>query len=469
MIPSSLTRIARAIDAELTGPGADDVVVDGPVVIDSRLAEAGSLYVARIGEHADGHLFAPAAVAAGAVAVLGLRPIDGVPTLVVADVQDAFARLARFVVDQSPDLQIVGITGSSGKTSTKDLLAQVLATQGPTVAPVGSFNSEVGVPLTVCRVTAQTKYLVAEMGADGIGHIAYLTKIAPPRIGIVLNVGTAHLAGFGSVEAIASTKSELVAALPPDGLAILNADDERVRAMQAVTDARVLLVGTGRDADLRASDVTLDELGRPHFLLHGLTDDPAPVPMALSLAGAHQVGNALAVLAAARELGVETQQALTALQAAGPVSRWRMEIFDLPGNRRIVNDAYNANPDSMAAALRAVAAMAAGPDRRTIAVLGQMLELGDISYAAHEQVGRLAAQVGIDVLVAVGPGAEPIGTAAQALGVPVRFVPDVDAAHEAVSGMMEDGDVVLFKSSRDSGLRYLGDRITAEAGGVVPQ
>ena len=465
MIPLPLPQIARALEADLVGPDADDVVVDGPVVIDSRLAAPGSLYVARIGEHADGHQFAPAAVAAGAVAVLGLRPIDGVPTLVVPDVQDAFARLARFVVDQCPRLHIIGITGSSGKTSTKDLLAQVLATQGPTVAPVGSFNSEVGVPLTVCRVTADTEYLVAEMGADGVGHIAYLTRIAPPGIGIVLNVGTAHLAGFGSVEAIASTKSELVAALPSNGLAILNADDERVRAMQAVTDARVLLVGTAADAHLRASDIILDEVGRPRFVLHGFTGDP--VPVGLSLAGAHQVGNALAVLAAARELGVPTDDALAAVQAAGPVSRWRMEIFDLPGGVRVVNDAYNANPDSMAAALRAVAAMGAG--RRTIAVLGQMLELGDISVAAHEQVGRLAAQVGIDVLVAVGPGAEPIGAAAEAAGVSVRFVADVDAAHEQLNAMMEDGDVVLFKSSRDSGLRYLGDRITAEAGGVVPQ
>lgn len=467
MIALSLPRIARAIGAELIGPDAADVIVDGPVVIDSRLAGPGSLYVARIGEHADGHQFAPAAVAAGAVAVLGLRPIEGVPTLVVTDVQDAFARLARFVIDECPDLRIVGITGSSGKTSTKDLLAQVLATQGPTVAPVGSFNSEVGVPLTVCRVTEQTKYLVAEMGADGVGHIAYLTKIAPPSIGIVLNVGTAHLAGFGSVEAIASTKSELVAALPSDGLAILNADDERVRAMQSVTDARVILVGLAGDADLRASDVTLDEAGRPRFAVHGFTAEP--VAVSLSLAGAHQVGNALAVLAAARELGVPDAQALAAIQTAGPASRWRMEIFELPGGARIVNDAYNANPDSMSAALRALAAMGGGHQRRTVAVLGQMLELGDTSDAAHEQVGRLAAEVEIDVLVAVGPGAEPIGTAAQAAGVSVQFVPDVDAAHDVVSDMMEDGDVVLFKSSRDSGLRYLGDRITAEAGGVVPQ
>lgn len=465
MIPLSLAQIARAIDADLVGSG--DVIVDGPVVIDSRLAGPGSLYVARIGEHADGHQFAPAAVAAGAVAVLGLRPIEPVPTLVVPDVQDAFARLARFVVDQCPDLHIVGITGSSGKTSTKDLLAQVLATQGPTVAPVGSFNSEVGVPLTVCRVMPDTKYLVAEMGADGVGHIAYLTKIAPPSIGIVLNVGTAHLAGFGSVEAIASTKSELVAALPPGGLAILNADDERVRAMQAVTDARVLLVGTSANADLRASEVTLDDAGRARFVLHGWA--PEPVPVVLSLAGAHQVGNALAVLAAARELRVPDAQALTAIQQAGPVSRWRMEIFDLPGGLRVVNDAYNANPDSMAAALRALSAMGRGSQRRTIAVLGQMLELGEISGAAHEQVGQLAAQVGIDVLVAVGPGAEPIATAARAGGVAVHFVPDVDAAHEQLSAMMEDGDVVLFKSSRDSGLRYLGDRIITEAGGVVPQ
>ncbi|BDZ57607.1 hypothetical protein GCM10025872_12640 [Barrientosiimonas endolithica] len=219
------------------------MLVDGPVVTDSREAAPGALYVARVGEHADGHDYVPGAVAAGAVAVLGTRQVGETPTVVVADVQEAFAALARGVVDRAPGLTIVGITGSSGKTSTKDLLAAVLRPAGETVAPVGSYNSEVGVPLTVSRVTRDTRYLVAEMGADGVGHIAYLARIAPPRIGLVLNVGQAHLGSFGSVEAIAATKGELVEALPEDGLAVLNADDPLVAAMASRSRARVQTVG----------------------------------------------------------------------------------------------------------------------------------------------------------------------------------------------------------------------------------
>ncbi len=234
MIALTVTEVARAVGGDIVVPDGvdpDAVVVDGPVVTDSREAAAGSLYVARVGEQADGHDFVPDAVARGAVAALVTRAVDGVACVVVPDTQDAFAALAREVVRRLPDLQVVGITGSSGKTSTKDLLGSVLATAGPTVAPVGSYNSEVGVPLTVCRVVADTRFLVVEMGARGIGHVEYLTRMAPPRIGVVLNVGTAHVGEFGSRAAIATAKSELVAALPPDGLAVLNADDPAVRAM----------------------------------------------------------------------------------------------------------------------------------------------------------------------------------------------------------------------------------------------
>lgn len=267
MIPLTLAELARATAGRLhdsdgvpVPPGSEvfDLVIDGPVVTDSRECGPGGLYVARIGEHADGHDFVDSARAAGAVAALTSRPVSGLAHLVVDDVQTAFGALARAVLDAAPTVTVVGITGSSGKTSTKDLLAQVLATSGPTVAPAGSFNGEIGVPLTVCRITRDTRYLVVELGARGVGHIEYLTRIAPPRIGVVLNVGTAHVGEFGGRENIARAKGELVEALPEDGVAVLNADDPLVTAMGSRTRARVVLVGLAPGARTRAEDVTLD-------------------------------------------------------------------------------------------------------------------------------------------------------------------------------------------------------------------
>jgi len=463
MIALTLSHIAAVTGGTLHGT---DRLVDGPVVTDSREAAPGSLYVARIGEHADGHDFAPAALEAGAVGVLGSRVLPGIPTVVVDDVQQAFGDLARAVVDLAPSLRIVGITGSSGKTSTKDLLAQVLAPLGETVAPVGSYNSEVGVPLTVCRVTAETRYLVAEMGATNLGNITYLTHIAPPAIGIVLNVGTAHVGEFGSVEAIAQTKGELVEALPQTGLAILNADDPRVAAMASRTRARVVTVGRGDAAQVRAVDVSLDDQDRPAFTILGL-DGVDGLPVRLGLHGEHQVGNALAVAVAARELGASGEQIATGLAGARAVSRWRMEVHQLPTGVTLINDAYNANLDSMLAALRALQRMGRG--RRTIAVLGEMRELGDFSARAHHDVGAAAAGLGTGVVVSVGAGAEPIAAAAESAGVRVERAADVAEAHRVVMQLLAPSDVILFKSSRDSGLRFLGDRITVEQGGYLQE
>ncbi|KNX36887.1 UDP-N-acetylmuramoyl-tripeptide--D-alanyl-D-alanine ligase [Luteipulveratus halotolerans] len=458
MIPLRLSEIVAITGGEQHG---HDVLVEGAVVTDSRECGPGSLYVARVGEHADGHDFVPGARAAGAVAVLGTRVVDDGPTVVVADVQEAFAALARGVVDRSPDLTVIGITGSSGKTSTKDLLAAVLRPVAETVAPVGSYNSEVGVPLTVCRVTPTTRFLVAEMGADGEGHIAYLTRIAPPQIGVVLNVGRAHLGEFGSVEAIARTKSEMVQALAPDGLAVLNADDPTVLAMRDKTLAPVVTVGRSADADVRATDVQVDDLGRASFVV--VTPD-GRAEVRLRLLGEHHIGNALSVVAAARHLGVSLADIGAALSTAEAASRWRMEMHDLPDGATLVNDAYNANPDSMAAALRALARMGAG-GRRTVAVLGTMRELGDDAEAEHQAVGALAVECGIDRLVVVGPDAQGIVTGARAAGATdaaTVSVPDVDAAYDLLRSDRRSGDVILLKSSRDSGLRFLGDRVVAD-------
>jgi UDP-N-acetylmuramoyl-tripeptide--D-alanyl-D-alanine ligase len=444
-------------------PGVDpeSVVVDGPVVTDSRESGPGGLFVARSGEHADGHDFVPAAVERGSVAALVTRPVEGVPCVVVADTQDAFAVLAREVVRRLPGMAVVGITGSSGKTSTKDLLGTVLATAGPTVAPVGSYNSEVGVPLTVCRVTEDTRFLVVEMGARGIGHVDYLARMAPPHVGVVLNVGTAHVGEFGAREAIATAKSELAAALPTDGLAVLNADDDAVRAMASVTTARVVLVGEADDADVRATDVSLDAGGRASFTVRTPQGSRA---VHLALVGRHHVGNALAVVAVATELGLSLESTCAALESARPVSRWRMEVVERADGVTLVNDAYNANPDSMRAALTALERM--GEGRRTWAVLGTMLELGDESDALHAEVGAEVVARGVDELVVVGAAAAPLaagareaGTASGVGGTRVREVPDADSAAALLDAELAAGDVVLFKSSRDAGLRLLGDRL----------
>lgn len=458
MIPVTLAQIAALTGGVVVGTDDPDaVLVTGDVVTDSRAAQAGSLYVARIGEHADGHAFIPSALANGAVAALVSRVApDEVPQVVVDDVQAAFASLARWVIDTHSDLLVVGITGSSGKTSTKDLLGEVLRVTGPTIAPEGSFNSEVGVPLTVCRVRPETRNLVVEMGARGLGHIRYLTQIAPPRIGVVLNVGTAHMGEFGSREAIAVAKAELVEALPAHGVAVLNGDDPAVRAMAARTRAQVLLVGEAPDCVVRAEHVDLDDRGRPRF---DLVTPEGQVPVALDLVGRHHVGNALAVAAVAREVGMSLADIADTLAAARPISRWRMEVTVRSDGVTVVNDAYNANPDSMRAALEALAAMASG--RRTWAVLGSMLELGEESEAEHEAIGAHAVHTGVDELLVVGDGARAMVGGATGSATVVRWVADAARAGELLEAELRSGDVVLLKSSRDAGLRWLGEEVAA--------
>ncbi|HVD63043.1 MAG TPA: UDP-N-acetylmuramoyl-tripeptide--D-alanyl-D-alanine ligase [Lapillicoccus sp.] len=462
MIPMPLRDVAVLTDGSLHPVERGGVVVDGPVVTDSREAGPGSLYVARVGEHADGHAYVGPARDRGAVAALTSRVIDELPCVVVDDVQAAFGRLARGVVDRATGLTVVAVTGSSGKTSTKDLLAQVLRAAGETVAPVNSLNGEIGVPLTVCRVTPATRFLVAEMGARGVGHLAYLTTIAPPDVAVVLNVGVAHVGEFGSKGAVAQAKGELVEALRPDGLAVLNADDPEVAKMRSRTQARVVTVGTRADADIRAADVRLDALGHASFVVEVPNGGRAKVELQLS--GAHHVGNALAVVATALECGLGLDLVATALSAARAASRWRMEIHERPDGVTVVNDAYNANPDSMRAALEALRSIgrAAQPRRRTWAVLGEMLELGDLSRSEHQRVGGWASALGVDRLLVVGERARPIsdGAVGSTGGhTEVTVVNDADDAYELLQAHLRSGDVVLLKSSRDAGLRWLGDRL----------
>ncbi|WP_024935569.1 UDP-N-acetylmuramoyl-tripeptide--D-alanyl-D-alanine ligase [Actinomadura welshii] len=459
MIPLPLSTIAEITGGTAHGP--PDVVVSGPAVIDSRAVEPGALFAALKGERADGHDFASGALASGAAAVLAQRSVDG-PCVVVPDVQEALGRLARGLLERLPDLTVVAVTGSAGKTSTKDLIAQVVSTAGPTVYPPGSFNNEIGLPLTVLRAGAETRHLVLEMGARGIGHIAYLTGIARPDVGVVLNVGTAHVGEFGGRQNIARAKGEIVEAVPPGGTAILNADDPLVAAMAERTEGEVVTFGRSPDAVIRAEAETLDERGRARFTL--VTPEGA-APVALRLHGAHAVPNALAAAAAARAAGLAPDAVAAALSDAVPVSRWRMEVTERADGVTVVNDAYNANPDSTRAALDVLAHMARG--RRAYAVLGEMAELGDSSVAEHAKIGQHVARSGIAGLVVVGANAaamaEGAGQVASWTGECVQ-VDDVGAAVTVLRERLAPRDVVLVKGSRVAGLERVAEAILAEDG-----
>ncbi|SNT53147.1 UDP-N-acetylmuramoyl-tripeptide--D-alanyl-D-alanine ligase [Asanoa hainanensis] len=445
MITMRLDEVAAAAGGRLVGadPAA---VVSGPVEYDSRKPTAGGLFVAFPGAKVDGHDFAAAAVADGAVAVLGTRPVEGVPMVLVDDPLAALAGLARASLSRLPDLCVIGLTGSSGKTTTKDLVAQLAAKLGPTVAPAGSLNNELGFPHTVLKADEQTRYLVLEMGARGAGHISYLAGIATPRVGVVLNVGTSHIGEFGSVDNIAAAKGELAEAVPVDGVAILNADDERVRKMAVRTRGRVVLVGESPDADVRADEVTMDSNGHASYTLRVARGS---VPVRLRVPGRHQVGNSLAAAAVARELGMPLRELGEALGELTLRSARRMDVFERTDGSTVIDDSYNANPASMAAALRALATIGAG--RRTVAVLGYMAELGEYERSGHEEVGRLAAELGVDRLVVVSDAAGPIhdgATAHPGWEGRSEVVDDQAAAIEALRADLRPGDVVLVKGSR---------------------
>ncbi|MBC3763910.1 UDP-N-acetylmuramoyl-tripeptide--D-alanyl-D-alanine ligase [Quadrisphaera oryzae] len=484
MIPIALGDVAAATGGRLTG-GADAAAEVSGVVVDSRAATGGDLFAAVPGERVDGHDYAAAALGAGAVAVLAERDLgEDVPAVVVPGrVLDALPALAaevlarRRALADDPDLDapfdVVGVTGSSGKTSTKDLLAAVLAPLGPVVAPPGSYNNELGVPLTLLRVEEGTRSLVVEMGARGVGHIAHLCELARPRVGAVLNVGSAHVGEFGSPEAIAVAKGELVESLPAaadGGVAVLNADDHRVAAMAERTRARVVTFGWGADADVRAEDVRVDDQGRPSFTLAtGAAGERAAAAVSMQLHGEHHVSNALAAAACALAVGADLADVAAALSAARAASRWRMEVTERPDGVVVVNDAYNANPESVRAALRALKAMRR-PGGRTWAVIGEMLELGDTARDEHDAVGRYAVRLDVSRLVAVGEGARPVHTGAVLEGSYADesvWVPEVGAAEALLAEELRPGDVVLVKSSHGAGLLHLGDRLAAVGASAV--
>lgn len=439
--------IAEAVSGRLVG---NDVPVTGPVVTDSREAQAGSLYVARRGEAADGHSFVSGAVERGAVAVIVEHEVDeAVAQIVVHDSTEALGALARAHVDKlrsGGGLDVIAMTGSVGKTTTKDLLLQIMSEDGPTVAPKLSFNNEVGLPLTVLLADETTRHLVLEMGASGPGHITYLTDIVAPDVAIELCVGHAHVGGFGGFEGVAAAKAELIKGTRPGGPVILNTDDPNVEAMAPLATGEVIRFSASGDprADVRALDVRLDRADRASFTL---VAPQGQAQIDLKIVGRHHVANALAAAAGALTLGVGLETVAAVLSSARALSPHRMDVHELAVEGTeitLIDDSYNANLDSMRAGIAALASI--GRDSQRIAVLGEMLELGEDSQSLHQQVGALIADAGVDTLIGLGTDAHYYLEGAP--DVPNREVAadPQDAARLALEHA-EDGAVVLVKGS----------------------
>ncbi|WP_261562367.1 UDP-N-acetylmuramoyl-tripeptide--D-alanyl-D-alanine ligase [Frankia tisae] len=460
MIPLTLAEVAAATGGRLDAVDDPAAVVRG-VAVDSRQVGVGTLFVALVGARSDGHDFAAAAVAAGAPAVLAARAV-GVPAVVVADPSAALAALAAHVRGLAR-ATVVAVTGSAGKTTTKDLLADLLAELGPTVAAPGSFNNEIGLPLTLLRTEVDTAFVVLEMGARGLGHIATLCAVARPSVGAVLNVGSAHVGEYADGRrGIAAAKGELAEAARD--AVILNADDPLVAEMAPRARGEVVTFGESAGADVRGVGVGVGQLGHASFDLlaggerHRVT---------LGLVGAHQVPNALAAAAVALRLGLSPARTAAALGAARARSRWRMEVTRTAAGVVVVNDAYNANPESMRAALVTLVDMRGAA--RAIAVLGGMGELGDAADDAHDALGRLAVRLGIDQVIAVGPAARRIHLAASLEGSwdgESVWVADVDEAVATVVALARPDDVVLVKASRSYGLERVAEDVVTRFGVV---
>lgn len=456
MLELSLERLAEVVEGQLFGP--PEALVTAQVVTDSRQASIGSLFVAIAGERVDGHDYVTQALDLGAVVSLVERAVPGNHVL-VTDTVRALGKLAQYVLAtlrSSAELQVIGVTGSVGKTTTKDLLAQILSQVGPTVWPPDSFNNEIGLPMTVLQATSQTRFLVLELGASGPGHIAELVQIAPLDVAAVLKVGQAHLGGFGSVRAVAEAKAEIFSGLTPQGQAVINGDDLRVAEMDTGGHRRWSF-GTNPANLVQASGIGQNSEGNLTCQIH-FADQALPVTT--TLVGEHQVHNVLAAITMALAVGVDFEQAVAGVNQAQVLSPHRMAVHQLPGEITLIDDSYNANPDSMRAALRALADHATKHGGRSVAVLGEMRELGAASLEAHDLIGRLAVRLNISWLIVVGAGARAISTAAQhegSWGDEVDFVPDLAAAKTLLDDNLKPGDTLLLKASNGAGLWRLAD------------
>lgn len=457
-----LAEVASATDGEIVA--GDPGVEVGSVGVDSRLLSAGALFVALRAER-DGHDFVADAVRRGATAVLveqipqGATDQGGPGIVAVVSTRRALSALGDLARSRLSGAVVVGVTGSSGKTTTKDLIAAALRPGLRTWASHASYNNEVGVPLTLLGAPEDTQVVVVEMGARGPGQILELALLARPRVGVVTNIGAAHAELFGSLESTAAAKGELVEALPIDGLAVLNADDGRCAGLASRSPARTLLVGAGPGADVRYRDLVLDAQLAPTALV----ETPwGQAVVRLRLRGAHQMANAAAAMAVAGHLGVAVEEAAAGLgQATGAGSRMGLERS--PGGIEVLDDAYNANPDSMAAALTALASLQSCTPhgaRRRFAVLGEMAELGSRSREEHLRIGRLAAGAASSGIVTVGGGARPIAEGVREAGGTAVEVETPEEALDALARWLRPGDAVLVKASRVAGLDRLAAALT---------
>ena len=449
MISLTASEIADIVKGQLHGE--PHVVVNMPAVFDSREAKQGSLFLALVGDNQDGHDYVDAALGNGAVLTFSTRTVKG-NHIVVSDVIEAVSLLAYYVRSQLSAMKVIGITGSQGKTSTKDLLRSICATSGKTVAPLASYNNELGVPLTLLQCDEKTQYCIIEMGARHKGDIAKLCSVVKPDIGVVLRVGNAHIGEFGSQEAIAQTKSELIQSLAADGIAILGSYDKFTIAMKSLHESKTITFGENQSDDVRAADIEIRE-GRAHF---DLVTPQGRDAVGLRLIGAHHVSNALAAAAVATALGIAIEVIAGALSTAEIASKWRMELHELEG-LMLINDSYNANPESMAAALRTLLLFAQERGGESWAFIGKMHELGESSATHHLDIGTLAQEIGIDHCVAVAtPEYAPMsgGDASMAFH-------NLGTIEEAIafSSHINKGDVVLVKASRAEHFELLANGI----------
>lgn len=465
MLTMPLETLVEVVAGEIIGsPG--DVVVNG-LAVDSHDVEPGNLFVAFTGERTDGHLYLGDAIDAGARALLITadpgtyrdlidRASDrGVAVVRIEDSLRAVQDLARYHRDRI-FCPVIGVTGSTGKTTTKEFMTAVLGSERKVVATEGNQNNELGVPLTVLRAGADTDILIVEMAMRGAGQIAELCRISEPTLGLITNVGTSHIELLGSCEAIADAKGELVEAIPADGRVFLNGDDGRTIELADKSVAAVTTYGMATGCDVRAEDIVVDEKSRASFRL--VWGDQS-LQASLSLPGRHNVYNALAAAAIALEVGIEAEAIIAGLLGA-QAGAMRMQSFETASGVTIINDAYNANPTSMRAAVETLAGMRSA--RQRIAVLGDMAELGSLTELAHFRLGEDVAKQPIDFLVTVGPRAERIAEGARAEGMPEDFVKVCSSADEArrnVLGIAEPGDVILVKASRVMGLESVVEGI----------
>ncbi len=451
MIPLTISQISEVISGKIVGDG--NKLITGAAFFDSREIVSNGIFLALKGEHVDGHDFAINALKGGAGVVICTQE-SGDTCIVVPDVVEAVTKLAAHVRQMIPDMKVVAITGSHGKTTTKDLSKHLLSMMGATVAPRSSFNNDLGVPITILECNTDTKFCILEMGARNLGDISKLERTFLPDIGVVLGVGSAHIGVFGSREIIATAKSEMVKNLESSKIAILGSYDDLTINMSNLTKAKVMTFGENSNNDVRATDVEIRE-GFAHF---DLVTSFGRESVALRQAGRHQVANALAAAAIATALNLPIDKISAGLSTAESSSKWRMELHEVAG-RLIINDSYNANPESMFAALDALRLFAQERGGRAWAFLGKMHELGDYSLAGHREVARKAIDLEIDHLVAVGTKDYQIES--ELGSTEILLVENIESAREIATGS-EAGDVILVKGSRAEGLEKLAELLIGD-------